>query len=461
MLYDNLANPALLSAAKPGAERVYVGKKKSAHAYPQEQIEAMLIERARAGQTVVRLKGGDPYLFGRGGEEAEALADAGIPFEVVPGVASMLGLAAYAGIPLTHREHSSSVTVVTGHEPERIDWSRTGQADTLVLLMALTNLPQIAHRLIAAGRSPETPAAAVRWATRPNQETLTGTLSTLPGLVAAQGMKPPATVIVGEVVALYPKLNWFERLPLFGRRVLVTRPAEQSAGLAAGLRELGAQVIEQPAIETKPASDPAPLDRAIRNLEQYRWLIFTSVNGVRFFLDRLDRSAKDLSAVRGRIAAIGPATRGVLEALHLKVSVTGDEFIAESLLAALPGDLSGQQILIPRAAVARDILPTILRTRGATVDVAEAYRTEAPMQLTQLLHAAFDQLRPTDWATFTSSSTVRNSVTAVGAERLRTVRVATIGPVTSATAREFGIEVAAEASIYTTEGLVDALLRMG
>jgi len=461
VLYDNLANPALLSAAKPGAERVYVGKKKSAHAYPQEQIEAMLIERARAGQTVVRLKGGDPYLFGRGGEEAEALADAGIPFEVVPGVASMLGLAAYAGIPLTHREHSSSVTVVTGHEPERIDWSRTGQADTLVLLMALTNLPQIAHRLIAAGRSPETPAAAVRWATRPNQETLTGTLSTLPGLVAAQGMKPPATVIVGEVVALYPKLNWFERLPLFGRRVLVTRPAEQSAGLAAGLRELGAQVIEQPAIETKPASDPAPLDRAIRNLEQYRWLIFTSVNGVRFFLDRLDRSAKDLSAVRGRIAAIGPATRGVLEALHLKVSVTGDEFIAESLLAALPGDLSGQQILIPRAAVARDILPTILRTRGATVDVAEAYRTEAPMQLTQLLHAAFDQLRPTDWATFTSSSTVRNSVTAVGAERLRTVRVATIGPVTSATAREFGIEVAAEASIYTTEGLVDALLRMG
>ena len=461
MLYDNLANPALLAVTKPHAERVYVGKKKSAHAYPQAEIEAMLIERARAGQTVVRLKGGDPYLFGRGGEEAEALAEAGVPFEVVPGVASMLGLAAYAGIPLTHREHSSSVTVVTGHEPERIDWSRTGQADTLVLLMALTNLPQITHLLIAAGRSPETPAAAVRWATRPNQETLTGTLATLPGLIAAQGMKPPATVIVGEVVALHPKLNWFERLPLFGRRVLVTRPTEQSAGLAAALRALGAQVIEQPAIETQPAADPAPLDRAIANLEQYRWLIFTSVNGVRFFLDRLDRSAKDLSAVRGRIAAIGPATRGALEALHLKVSVTGDEFVAESLLAALPDDLSGQQILIPRAAVARDILPTVLRTRGATVDVAEAYSTEAPSALPQLLHAAFDQLRPTDWATFTSSSTVRNTVTAVGAERFRTVRVATIGPVTSATAREFGIEVAAEASIYTTEGLVDALLRMG
>ena len=421
----------------------------------------MLIERARAGQTVIRLKGGDPYLFGRGGEEAEALFDAGVAFEVVPGVASMSGLAAYAGIPLTHREHSSSVTVVTGHEPERIDWSRTGLADTLVVLMGLTSFGRIAELLIAAGRRPETPAAIVRWASRPDQEMLIGTLSTLPGLIAQTGMKPPATVVVGQVVALHQKLNWFERLPLFGRRVLVTRPADQSAGLSASLRSLGAMVIEQPAIETRGALDAGGLDRAIEDLESYDWLIFTSVNGVRFFIERLDGSRKDLSAIRGRLAAIGPATQAALAALHLKVSVTGDEFVAESLLAALPHDLAGKRILIPRAAVARDVLPDGLKSRGAKVDVAEAYRTEAPADLPALMNDAFDQLRATDWVTFTSSSTVRNSAAAVGAERLRKVRVATIGPVTSSTVREFGIEVAVEASIYTAEGLVAAIVGMG
>jgi len=461
VLYDNLANHSFLDLAPEDAERLYVGKKKSLHEFPQEEIAAMLIERARAGKTVVRLKGGDPFLFGRGGEEAEALADAGIPFEVIPGVTSMLGLAAYAGIPLTHREHSSSVTVVTGHEPRRIDWTRTGLTDTLVVLMGLTTFGEIARLLIAAGRTPETPAAAVRWATRPDQEVITGTLATLPALIAQHGLKPPATIVVGEVVALGHKLDWFARLPLHGRRVLVTRPREQSGGVAFSLRQLGAEVMELPAIEIRPAVDPRPLDRAIEKLESYAWLIFTSANGVRQFVDRLDRSDKDLSAIRGTVCAIGPATSSALRSLHLKVRVMGDEFIAESLLHAMPERLEGERVLIPRAAIARDVLPVGLRDRGAMVDAVEAYRTEAPEDLPAMAATAFARLRPQDWVTFTSSSTVRNLAAAVGAERIRSVRVATIGPVTSATAREFGIKVDTEASTYTSDGLVEAILRVG
>ena len=461
VLYDNLANSALLALAPTTAERIYVGKKRAAHQYPQAEIDAMLIERARQGQTVVRLKGGDPYLFGRGGEEAEALADAGIAFEVVPGVASMSGLAAYAGIPLTHRQHSSSVTVVTGHDPAAIDWNRTGQADTLVLLMAITSFGRIADLLTAAGRSPETPAVAVRWATRPEQQTLTGTLRTLPRLLIESGMKPPATIVVGEVAALHPKLNWFERLPLFGQRVLNTRPAGQNASLTRALIDQGAAVTEQPAIETSPLPDYAELDRAIARLQSFAWIIFTSANAVRYFLERLRQSPNDLRALRGQIAAVGPATRAALEALHLKVAVTGEEFVAESLLAALPSQLADVPILLPRAADARDVLPEGLRARGALVEIAAAYRTGAPANLPVLMQAAFARLRPQDWVAFASSSAVQATVTAVGAPAIRNVRVATIGPVTSATAREFGIEPAAEASIYTTAGIVDALLRMG
>lgn len=461
VLFDNLANAALLDLAPRAAERVYVGKKKSAHEFPQDEIARMLVERARAGKTVVRLKGGDPYLFGRGGEEAEALYQAGIDFEVVPGVSTISGLAAYAGMPLTHREHSSSVTVVTGHEPERIDWRRTGLADTLVILMGLTTFAEISRLLQAAGRSPDTPAAAVRWATRPDQEMLTGTLATLPELIVRHGMKPPATILVGEVVTLHSKLNWFERLPLFGRRVLVTRAADQNASMSRRFSALGARVMEQPVIETRAAGDEGPLRAAIGNLKTYQWLIFTSVNGVRFFMHALDQSEKDLSAIWGRICAVGPATAESLQALHLKVAVVGEEYVAESLLEALPRDMAGQRVLIPRAAVARDVLPIGLRERGAHVDVVEAYRTETPDGLPALLGHAFKSLGATDWITFTSSSTVRNTVEALGAERLQTVRTATIGPVTSATLREFGIEPAAEASVYTSDGVVDAILKVG
>jgi len=373
VLYDHLAPHALLSLAPPAAERVYVGKKKSDHEFTQTEIAAMLIDRARRGLTVVRLKGGDPFIFGRGGEEAEALADAGIPFEIVPGVTTPLGIAAYTGVPLTHRYHTSAVTFVTGHAVDQIDWAKVGHAETLVIFMGLTTFPQIARELIARGRSPETPAMAVRWATRPDQEVTVGTLATLPTLTAA--MKPPATIIVGEVVRLHGKLDWFGRLPLAGRRIAITRAREQADSLAARLSALGAAVIELPTIEIRPPADPAPLDRAIADLPSYDWLIFTSANGVRAFIDRLP----DLRALRGKICAIGPATRAAIEALHLKIDLMGEQYVDESLVEAFaPHPLEGKRILLPRAAVARDIIPVELRKRGAHVDVVEAYRTVAP-----------------------------------------------------------------------------------
>jgi uroporphyrinogen III methyltransferase / synthase len=457
VLYDHLANRALLDFAPPSAERVYVGKKKSDHHFSQVEISSLLIERARAGKRVVRLKGGDPFIFGRGGEEAEALADAGIPFEVVPGVTTPLGIAAYTGVPLTHREHTSVVTFVTGHAVDTIDWARVGHAETLVIFMGLTHFSEIASQLIANGRPADTPAMVVRWATRPDQETVTGTLADLPARVA--GMKPPATIVVGEVVRLRDKLDWFERLPLFGKRVVVTRAREQADALGARLSALGAHAIELPAIALQSPADPGPLDRAIADLDAYDWLIFTSANGVRYFTERLDASPADLRRLRARICAIGPATRAAVEALHLKVDLMGAEYVAESLVEAFAShDLNGCRVLLPRAAVARDVVPVELSRRGARVDVVEAYRTVAPAGLAERAREILSQ-RP-DCITFTSSSTVKNLVDAVGADALRGIPAASIGPITSRTARSLGVEVAAEAGVFTVEGLVDAVTRL-
>jgi uroporphyrinogen III methyltransferase/synthase len=459
ILFDHLAPHALLDLAPPHAERLYVGKKKSDHAYTQEEIGAMLIDRARRGWAVVRLKGGDPFLFGRGGEEAEALAEAGVPFEVVPGVTTPLGIAAYAGVPLTHRDHTSAVTFVTGHAVQAIDWNKVGHAETLVIFMGLTTFGEIARELIARGRSPETPAMAVRWATRPDQETLTGTLATLPGLLAERRMKPPATIVIGEVVRLRDRLNWYERLPLFGRRIVVTRAKDQADALSDRLRALGAEALEVPAIEFQAPNDPGPLDCALAQLDTYDWLIFTSVNGVRYFIQRLDRSGHDLRKLRARICAIGPATRAAIEALHLKADVMAKEYIAEGLLAALePFDLQGKRMLLPRAAAARDVVPTELRRRGATVDVVEAYHTVVPEETASRIRELWS--RKPDCVTFTSSSTVRNFVEAAGPEILQGVAVATIGPITSQTARELGIPVTAEADVYTIDGLLEAVLQV-
>ncbi|MBL8216828.1 MAG: uroporphyrinogen-III C-methyltransferase [Bryobacterales bacterium] len=451
VLYDNLANPALLRLAPPDAEHLYVGKKKSHHPVTQDEICALLIGKARAGKTVVRLKGGDPFIFGRGGEEAEALVDAGIPFEVIPGVTTPLGIAAYCGVPLTHREHTSAVTFVTGHNIDAIDWARVGHAETLVLFMGHTNAAGIVAELLRQGRHPDTPAVAVRWATRPDQQCITGTLATIAAQAAA--LKPPVTFVIGEVVRLRDKLNWYEHLPLFGQRIVNTRAKDQAPELTERLEALGAEVIEYPVIEIAPPADWTALDNALENLPDYDWLLFTSPNAVRYFFQRLDASPYDVRDIHGRICAIGPVTKATLEAAHLKVDLVPQEYVAESVVDAFADiPLEGRVILMPRAAVARDVVPDALRQRGATVEIVDAYRNVVPASVPE---GALDR-KPT-WITFTSSSTVKNFLALAGREILDGVRIASIGPVTSETARKHGLTVTAEAQPHTIEGLVQAL----
>jgi uroporphyrinogen III methyltransferase/synthase len=459
VLYDHLASEHLLELTRKDCERIYVGKKKAVHAYPQEEICAMMIERAHRGLTVVRLKGGDPFIFGRGGEEVEALAEAGIPFEVVPGVTSPLGIAAYSGVPLTHRDHTKVVTFVTGHDVPGIDWGKVGQSETLVVFMGIANIREIAREIMAHGRSGDTPAIAVRWGTRPDQQTVTGTLRTIADEIESAHLKPPATVIIGEVVGLHLKLTWFEKLPLFGQRIMVTRAQDQAADFSARLRSLGADAVELPVISIQPPEDPGPLDRAIGHLALYDWLIFTSVNGVRFFIDRLDRSNLDLRSFKARICAIGPATRRAVENLHLKVDLMPKEYVAESLVSALGSErLTGKRVLLPRAAVARDLIPTELTKLGAHVEVVEAYRNVVPENAAQRASEIFSGARKPDWITFTSSSTVKNCVAIAGREALQGIRVASIGPVTSKTVLECGLRVDAEAKQFTLDGLIQAIL---
>ena len=449
VLYDALASDRLLNYAPVSAERIYVGKKRANHEMSQEEINALLVEYGRSGKNVVRLKGGDPFIFARGGEEVEALAAAGLPFEIVPGVTVPLGVAAYTGVPLTHREHTSAVTFVTGHRVDAIDWGKVGSAETVVLFMGLVNFAEIAAEMIQRGRSADTPVMVVRWATRPNQQTIVGTLTTLPGLIAAQGLRPPATIVIGDVVSLRDRFNWFERLPLFGQRIVITRDHRQSRDLAEPLEALGAEVIALPVIEIRPPADPAPLARAMAQLDTYDWIIFTSVNGVRRFVSQLD----DIRRLRAKIVAIGPATQAAVEALHLKADVVPAEYVAESLLESLAReDVNGKRILLPRAAVARDVVPAELAKRGAIVDVVEAYRTEAPANLAERVKEVL--ARKPHWVTFTSSSTVRNfaSVASVAG-----IKIASIGPITSATAREFGMHVDVEADPHTMAGLVAAI----
>jgi uroporphyrinogen III methyltransferase / synthase len=470
ILYDHLAPERLLDLAPAHAERVYVGKKRSAHEFSQDEISGMLIERARRGWNVVRLKGGDPLIFARGGEEIEALAAAGIPFEIVPGVTTPLGIAAYTGVPLTHREHTSAVTFVTGHNVEAIDWSKiggsskTGAGETIVLFMGLVNFRAIASELIAQGRSPATPAMAVRWATRPDQQTVAGTLADLAEKIVSANLRPPATIIIGEVVALRERFNWYERLPLFGQRIVITRDRRQAMELAEPLEALGAETILAPMIEIKEpeiceAADAHPLDDAIARLSTYDWLIFTSVNGVRYFVEALDRSSVDLRSLKAKICAIGSATRAAVEALHLKVDKMPDEYVAESLLKAFQAEnLEWQRILLPRAAAARDVIPVELRRRGAIVDVVEAYRTVIPAGAADRVREAL--ARNPDWITFTSSSTVTNFIAVLdkpGRELLDGVKVASIGPITSGTLREHGIKVDVEADPHMIGGLVEAI----
>ncbi len=470
VVYDRLAPEALLRYAKPGAERIYVGKRPGNPTMSQEEINALLVELGGAGKTVVRLKGGDPYIFGRGGEEALALVEAGLPFEVVPGVTSGVAAPAYAGIPVTHRNVSTGVAFVTGHEdPTKgrsdVDWRRIANAaDTLVLYMGVGRLKEISAELVAAGRSPETPVACVRWGTIPEQRTVTGTLEDIACRVVEANLKPPAITVVGDVVALREAgLDWYERRPLFGRRVVVTRARAQAGELSVELERLGAEVYEFPTIEIRAPEDFGPLDTAIGELDSFGWLVFTSVNGVEAFLGRLRHHGLDLRAVprRAKVAAIGPATARKIEEVGLRVDVVPEEYRAEALIEVLEASsLAGERVLIPRAKVAREILPEKLREAGAQVVVAPAYESapssEGREELARRLEAG-----EVDCVTFTASSTVENFVGAFGAEEasrlLSGTRVACIGPITAETARGHGLGVDAEAKEYTMAGLVEAV----
>ncbi|HSL00883.1 MAG TPA: uroporphyrinogen-III C-methyltransferase [Rubrobacteraceae bacterium] len=472
VVYDRLAPESLLDYAGSGADLIYVGKKPGDRGgMKQEEINALLVELGHAGKTVVRLKGGDPYVFGRGGEEALALIEAGLPFEVVPGVTSGIAAPAYAGIPVTHRGLATSVAFVTGHEdPTKdrrdVDWARLADgADTLVLYMGVGRLREISAALVSAGRSPATPVAVIRWGTVPEQRTVTGTLEDIADKVAEANLKPPAITVVGDVVALRGAgLGFYERRPLFGKRVVVTRARAQAGELSAELERLGAGVLEFPTIEIRPPADFGPLDAAIRDLDTFDWLVFTSVNGVEAFVERLAHHGLDLRAVpRGaRIAAIGPATAERIGEAGLRVDVVPREFRAEALIWSLAGDsLAGQKVLIPRARVAREILPDKLREAGAEVVVPTAYESVPSLEGRDILKARLGA-GTVDCVTFTASSTVDNFVGAFGVDEaarlLARTRVACIGPITADTARGHGIRVDAEAQEYTIPGLVGAVV---
>jgi len=452
VVHDRLANPALLDLSPPEALRVSVGKAPGNVEMDQEQINAVLVEHGAAGKRVVRLKGGDPFVFGRGGEEAEALMAAGVPFEVVPGITSAIAAPAYGGIPVTHRGLSTHVTIVTGHEdPTKgrtdVEWEALARVGgTLVILMGAARVGDIAARLIAGGRSPETPVAAVRNGTRPDQQTIRGTLAT----IADAAVRAPSAIVVGEVAAL--DLAWFETRPLFGKRIVVTRAREQASELRQRLEALGAEVLELAAIRVEPIAFAFP------HLHRYAWLVFTSANGVRAFFERgLDALGVDARALAGlRLAAIGPGTAAALAARGLRPDVVPERFVAESLLDAFPAPgAPGERVLLARAEQARDVLPEGLGERGHLVDVLAVYRTVRtdpdPSLLEQVRAGEVDAL------TFTSSSTVTNFIEAVGEFTGPQPVVVSIGPVTSATARDRGLRVDAEADPHTIDGLVEVV----
>ncbi|ERJ92778.1 uroporphyrinogen-III C-methyltransferase [Selenomonas sp. oral taxon 892 str. F0426] len=469
VVYDHLADESILSYVPPTAERIYVGKQSRKHTMQQEDINVLLADKADEGKTVVRLKGGDPFVFGRGGEEALVLLARGIPFEVLPGVTSAISVPAYAGIPVTHRGVAVSFAVITGHEDptkseSHVQWKHLATGvDTLVFLMGVANLPVITKNLIAYGRPADTPAAIIRWGTRPNQETYVTTLGEAAAMAERDGIRPPAIFIVGEVVNLRDQLRWFDRAdirPLHGKNILVTRARAQASALTEKLTALGASCIEAPVIRIAPPADNyAALDRAIGELHTYHWLIFTSVNGAEHFFSRLHTAGKDSRALGyAKVAAIGSATAKALCSFGIHADIVPEEFRAEALVDALVPILPPRaRILLARAQEARDVLPESLRSHGAAVDVIPAYETvlerEGGEELAeQLMRGEIDVV------TFTSSSTVKNLVRQLGnITPLQHTKIACIGPVTAETARSFALEPDIVAENYTIDGLVHAI----
>jgi uroporphyrinogen III methyltransferase / synthase len=470
IIYDHLVDSRLLRYARPNAELIFVGKKAGCHTLPQDQISQLLIEKAQNCECVVRLKGGDPFVFGRGGEESLELGRAGIAFEIIPGVTAGVAAAAYAGIPLTHRDFASSLAFITGHEdadrtgPSRIDWPALGRwQGTLVFYMSVKNLSSICRTLRQHGMSPDTPAALISRGTTPRQQTLTATVATLPDIAVEHNISPPAVIVIGQVVTLREHLNWFEKRPLFRRRIVVTRSRRQAGELLDSLTMLGADVLECPTIKIEPPVDSQPLHNAIRELHNYDWIIFTSVNGVDAFFGALDNLGLDTRHLAGaRVCAIGPATAGCLKSNGLVADLIPPRFRAESIVETLEQNekLEGTNILLPRADIAPPDLSLSLRNSGANVHEITAYRTvidEEPLDGTVINALEQDAI---DWITFTSSSTVRNFLERIDQKLLsgKSFRIASIGPVTSDTIRQAGLEVHVQPEQYTIPALIAAII---
>ena len=466
LVYDYLCNPEMLKWALPNAEIIFAGKKAGEHTLSQDEINALLVEKARAGKQVVRLKGGDPFLFGRGAEEALALRDAKIPFEVVPGVSSAIAAPAYAGIPLTHREKNSHVTFFTGHEDpgkekSLIDFEALARlGGTQVMLMGMERLETITREMIAQGTRPDLPAALIRWGTTGRQETLSGQLNDIARTAREKSFAAPAVAVFGEVVELREKLNWFEDKELSGKRIVVTRTRSQAGELSEQLRALGADVIELPTIHIEPPTDLRAFAEMVQDAHLYDWIVFTSPNGVTAFFDLFFKLYDDAREIGGaRIATIGPATAQRVKDFHLHVDLEPEEFVAEGLVRAFQKEesIENLRILLARAEQARDVLPKQLSSLGAIVDEGFAYRTVAE---TRDITGARRRLMEegADLITFTSSSTVENFL-ALGLEWPKRMQVASIGPITSKTARDRGLEVNVEARRHDIPGLVDAIRR--
>ena len=465
VLYDHLVNPDMIRFTQKSAEMIYVGKKEGVASMTQEQINLLLIKKAHEGKLVVRLKGGDPFIFGRGGEEIQAIRKEGIPFVIVPGVTSVTGVAAYAGIPLTHRHLSSTLSIITGSNEKNqddihIDWEKiSARAGTLVFLMGARKLPLIVEKLMQFGKSPDTPIAVVQWGTTARQKTWIGTLATIVEISDSDKILPPALTIIGEVVNLKSNIEWYEHLPLFGKTIVVTRKGDQADSMINRLHELGAEPFFFPVIETIAPDDWAPLDKALNNLAQYDGLIFTSVNGVRFFAERLKTIEQDIRDLKGvRVFTIGPKTAEAVRDLGIRVDVVPEKFVAESLIESME-NIKGQRFLIPRATVAREILPEQLRKMGAIVDVAPAYKTVLPSQPVDALGKRLKEGN-VDVITFTSSSTVTNFLALTGEQLLpeiKKAKIACIGPITAKTARDAGLNVEIVPEAYTVSALMDAI----
>jgi uroporphyrinogen III methyltransferase/synthase len=471
VIYDYLANEAFLDHADKKAEMIYVGKKGGEHTLSQEEINKLIVDKAQKGLTVVRLKGGDPFIFGRGGEEAEELVKAGVSFEVVPGVTSAIAVPAYAGIPLTHRDYTSTVAFITGHEDPRketssIAWDKLATSvGTLVFLMGVGNLPQIAKRLMAHGRSPDTPVALIQRGTVPEQKTVVGRLQDIAERAQSEGLKPPAIIVVGDIVNLREQLNWFENKPLFGKRIVVTRAREQASGFLAHLNALGAACIEFPTIQVVPPKSWDPLDRAVMRLERYQWLLFTSVNGVKYFFKRLEDLGLDMRELRDmKVGAIGPKTAEAVYKKGIRPDLVPEEYRAEAVVEAFKKwDVKGVKILLPRAAKAREVLPVELVKLGANVDEIPAYETVRPDHDKGRVKDMLER-GEIDMVTFTSSSTVSNFMEMFHEERqhlkewMAKVGVACIGPITARTAEERGLSVSLIPEEYTIEALTNAIV---